>query len=149
VNHPIKVLIVDDDEVFRQRICEVLESAESITIAGEAQDGQEAMALARDLHPDVVLVDIGTSPTENLRIVAQISRSFPDVRIVVLNKDGQGQQVLGAFRRGALGHLSRERAQSDELVSAIHAAARGEAILSPDIAGHILDEVARERRNGP
>lgn len=146
MNHPIKVLIVDDDEVFRQRICEVLESAESITIAGQAQNSQEAMALARELHPDVVLVDIGTSPKENLHIVAQISRSFSDVRIVVLNEDEQGQQVLDAFRKGALGHLSRERAQSAELVHAIHAAARGEATLSPDVAGHILDEVTRERK---
>jgi DNA-binding NarL/FixJ family response regulator len=149
VNHPIKVLIVDDDEMFRQRVCKVLESAESITIAGEAQDGQEAMALARELHPDVVLVDIGTSPTENLRIVAQISRSFPDVHIVVLNESEQGQEVLDAFRKGALGHLSRERTQPAELVHAIRAASRGEAILSPGVAGHILDEVARERKNEP
>jgi NarL family two-component system response regulator LiaR len=149
VNHPIKVLVVDDDEVFRQRIRKVLESAESITIAGQAQNSHEAMALARELHPDVVLVDIGTSPKENLHIVAQISKWFPDVRIVVLNEGKQEQQVLDAFRRGALGHLSRERAQSVELVHAIRAAARGEAILSPDIAGHILDEVARERKNEP
>jgi len=145
VNPPIKVLVIDDDEVFRQRVCKMLECAMGITIAGEAQDRQDALALTHELRPDVVLVDIGTSPAENLRIVAQISRSFPDVRIVVLNKDGQGQQVLDAFRKGALGHLRRDRMQSAELVHAIRAASRGEAVLSPDVAGHILDEVARER----
>jgi DNA-binding NarL/FixJ family response regulator len=149
VNHPIKVLVVDDDEVFRRRVCEALEYAMGITIAGEAQGRQEALALTHELRPDVVLVDIGISPTENLRIVAQINSSFPDIRIVVLNKDEQGQQVLDALRKGALGHLSRERAQSAELVHALCAASRGEAILSPDIAGHILDKVARERKNEP
>lgn len=149
MNHPIRVLIVDDDEALRRRVCEVIESAESITIAGQAQNGQEALALVRELRPDVILVDIGTSSTENLQTVAQISRSFPDVRIVVLNEDGQGQQVLDAFRKGALGHLRKESAQSAELVHAIHAAGRREAILSPDVAGHILDEVARERKNEP
>jgi DNA-binding NarL/FixJ family response regulator len=146
VNHPIKVLVVDDDEVFRQGVCKVLESAEGIAIAGEAQDGREAMALTRELHPDVVLVDIGASPTENLRIVAQVSRTLPDVRVVVLNEDEQGQQVLAAFRMGALGHLSRESAQSAEIIHAVRAASRGEAILSPNVAGHILDEVTQERK---
>ena len=149
MNPPIKVLVVGDDEVFRRRVCKVLECALGITIAGEAQDEREALALTRALSPDVVLVDIGISPTENLRIVAQINSSFPDIRIVVLNKDEQGQQVLDALRKGALGHLSRERAQSAELVHAIRAASRGEAILSPGIAGHILDKVARERKNEP
>ena len=147
MNRPIKVLVVDNDEVFHHRVCEVLESTESITIAGWAQNSREAMALARELQPDVILVDIGTSP-ENLRTVAQISKSFPDVRIVVLNEDGQEQQVLDALRLGALGHLSRESAQSTKLVHAICAASRREAILSPDVAGHILDEVARERNRG-
>ena len=147
MNPPIKVLVVGDDEVFRRRVCKVLECALGITIAGEAQDEREALALTRALSPDVVLVDIGISPTENLRIVAQINSSFPDIRIVVLNKDEQGQQVLDALRKGALGHLNRERAQSAELVHAIRAASRGEAILSPDIAGHILDKVAQERKN--
>jgi DNA-binding NarL/FixJ family response regulator len=146
VNHPIKVLIVDDDEEFHQGICKVLESAASIAIAGQARDGQEAVALTRKACPDVVLVDIGTSPAESLQIIAQVSKSFPDVRIVVLNENEQGRQVLDAFRKGALGHLSRTRAQSAELVHAIRAAARGEAILSPDVAGHILDEVTREKK---
>jgi DNA-binding NarL/FixJ family response regulator len=149
VNPPIKVLVVDDDEVFRQRVCKMLECTPGITITGEAQDRREALALTRELRPDVVLVDISIAPTENLRIVAQINSSFPDIRIVVLNKDEQGQQVLDALRNGALGHLSRESAQSAELVHAIRAASRGEAILSPGIAGHILGKVARERKNEP
>jgi DNA-binding NarL/FixJ family response regulator len=127
----------------------MLECTLGITIAGEAQGRREALALTSELRPDVVLVDIGISPIENLRIVAQINSSFPDIRIVVLNKDEQGQQVLDALRKGALGHLSRERAQSAEIVHAIRAASRGEAILSPDIAGHILDKVARERKIEP
>ena len=93
MNPPIKVLVVDDDEVFRQRVCKMLECAMDITIAGEAQDRREALALTSELRPNVVLVDIGISPTENLRIVAQINSSFPDIRIVVLNKDEQGQQA--------------------------------------------------------
>ena len=91
MNHPIRVLIVGDDEVFRQRVYRMLENAAGITIASEAQDRREVLARVRELHPDVVLVDIGTSPTENLRIVAQISRSLPDVCVVVLNEGEQGQ----------------------------------------------------------
>lgn len=152
MNDPIKVLIVGDDDLLRQRMRTVLESTAGITIVGEAQGGGEAMDLIhgmrRETQPDVILLEIDTPRTSNLETVAQIRELFPHIRIVVLNDDGQQGLVLEAFRKGALGHLVKNKIQPDEIVQAIRAVSRGEVILSPGIAGRILDEVFQKHKAG-
>jgi DNA-binding NarL/FixJ family response regulator len=145
MDDPIKVFIVDDDS-FRQRTRALLEGADGITVVGEAKDGQQAIALIGETRPDVILMDISTRPASNLQTVVQICELFPDTKVVVLNEDGQEQLVLEAFRKGALGHLVKGKAQPTEIVEAIRAVDRGQAVLSPGIAGCILDEVAQEQQ---
>lgn len=147
MNDPIKVFIVDNDDLLRQRTCALLESADGITVVGEAKDGQQAIALIRETRPDVILLDISTARASNLQTVGQICELFPHTKMIVLNDDGQEQLVLEAFRKGVLGHLVKGKAQPAEIVEAIRAVDRGQAVLSPGIAGSMLDEVVQERRH--
>jgi len=146
VDDPIRVLILDEDETFRQRVRVLLEKASGILVVGDVQDSQQAPALVHDAQPDVVLLCIARCPEDGLQTVAQIAATVPDTRIIVLNENEQKDQVLEAFRRGAWGHLERGLALGPKVISTVRATRRGEAILSPDVAGHILDEVAREKR---
>ncbi|MFQ5906997.1 MAG: response regulator [bacterium] len=146
MNEPIRVAIVSSDELFYQRAREVLESADRITVVGEAEDTQKATDLVRETHPDVILLEIGSRHASNLEILAQIQELFPRTRIIVFNEEDQEELVLEAFRKGALGHLVKGKAQPAEIVEAIRAVNRGEAILSPGLAGSILDEVIQEQR---
>jgi DNA-binding NarL/FixJ family response regulator len=146
--NPIKVSIVDDDDVFRQGMRAWLESADGITVVGEARDGQQAITLIRETRPDVVLLDIGTRHASSLQAVAQVCAWFPQTRIIVLHDAGQEELVLDALRQGALGHLVKGKIQPAGVVQAVRAVSRGEAILSPDIAGCILNETAQKRKVG-
>lgn len=154
MNGPIRVFIVDADDTFRQRLCALLRDAEGLTVVGETKDGQQAIALIHEARPDVVLLDIGTQHAINLPIVTQISESLPPTKVIVLNDEGQEQLVLEAFGKGALGHLTREwRMENGEgkieparIVEAVRAVSRGEVILSPGVAGRMLDKVVHERR---
>ena len=146
--NPIKVSIVDDDDSFRRDVRVWLESANGITVVGEAQDGQQAISLIRETHPDVVLLDIGTRHASSLQAIRQICAWFPHTKIIVLHDAGQEELVLDALRQGVLGHLVKGKAQPAEIVQAIRAVSRGEAILSPDVAGCILNETVQKQHKG-
>lgn len=146
MSDPIKVSILDDDDSFRQRTRALLEGAGGITVVGEAKDGQRVIDLICETRPDVILLDISTARASNLQTVGQICELFPDTKVIVLNEDGQEQLVLEAFRKGALGHLVKGKARPAEIVEAIRAVDRGQAVLSPGIAGCILDEVIQEQQ---
>jgi DNA-binding NarL/FixJ family response regulator len=145
MDDPINVFIVDDDDLSRQRTRASLEGAGGIAVVGEAKDGRQAIALIGGARPDVILMDISARPAGNLPAVGRICELFPGTRMIVLHERGQEQLVIEAFRKGALGHLVK-KAQPAELVQAIRAIHRGNAILSPGVAGSILDEVVRERQ---
>jgi len=147
VNSPIRVFIVDANDPSRQRLCALLEDAEGLTVVGEAKEGQQAIALIHEARPDVVLLDIGTQHASNLPIVTQICELLPPTKVIVLNDEGQEQLVLDAFGKGALGHLVRGRIQPAEVIEAIRAVGRGKVVLSPGVAGRMLDKVVHERRH--
>jgi DNA-binding NarL/FixJ family response regulator len=144
VNDSIKVSIVGDDDLFRQRTCALLEGTNGITVVGEAKERLQAIALIRETRPDIIFIDISARPASNLQTMAQICELFPDAKIIVLSDEGQEQLALEALKKGALGHLVK-KAQSAEIVAAIRAVSRGKAILSPGVAGRILDEITQER----
>jgi len=147
----IKVAIVDGDDSFHQRMRALLESADGIMVVGGAKDGQEAIDLIREMRlearPDVILLEIGVPHASNLGTVAQICERFPHARIIVLHDEGQERRVLDAFRKGAQGHLVKGRAQPAEIVQAVRAVGRGEAILSRHVAGRMLDELIRKGKD--
>ena len=141
----IRVLIVDSDDAFRQKTRALLESAESITVVGGVKDGQQAIALVREMCPDVILLSIDTPHASNVETMAQIRELSPRAKIIILHDEGQEQLVLDVLRKGALGHLVREKAQSSDAVAAIHAVNRGEAVINSSVAGRILDQVFQKK----
>jgi DNA-binding NarL/FixJ family response regulator len=144
MKNPIKVLIADRDEASRQRLCALLEEANGIAVVGVASDGREAIGMMHEIHCDVMLVDVDTFvPT--LRQAAAQSRELPrDTRIIVLSGDNQEQQVIEALRNGAMGHVHRTSARA-EIVQAIQAVSRGEAVMTSAVAGCILDRVTQRQ----
>ena len=142
----IKVAIVGDDDVYRQTMGELLERAEGITVVGETRDGHEVISLVRQTNPDVILWSIGRSPTGNVEPMPRIHELHLRTKILILHDEAQEQLVLDMLRKGALGHLVKGKAQPDEIVAAIRAVGRGEAVISSGVAGRILDHVIQERK---
>ncbi len=141
----IRVAVVDQDTVRRQ-MSALLESVEGFTVVGWASDEDGALALVRDSRPDVLLLSLETLGNGGPEAVAQMRALSPGTQVIVWNESGQEALVLEAFRQGALGHLVRGQAGPEEIVRAIRAVHRGEAVLSPALAGRILDEVVQGLR---
>ena len=138
----IRVAIADDDACSR-RLCSLLEVAVDITVVAEVTG--RTVDVLQEARPDVLLLGIGASHAHGQVTIAQIRELLPDVRITVLHNQGQDQLVLQALREGALGHLDRDQSQPAEVIAAIRAVSRGEAVVSSSVAGYILDEVIKRR----
>jgi DNA-binding NarL/FixJ family response regulator len=145
--NPIRVLIVDENDLVRQATRALLESAEGMTAVGEAKDRQEAIELIRELQPDVVLWGVDTLRPDDLQTMALISELCPYSKIIVLSVNGQERLALEAFRKGARGYLVKGKSKPPEIVEAIRTVSRGGAILSPGMAGWILDEISQKRQH--
>jgi NarL family two-component system response regulator LiaR len=142
VNEPIRVLVADDHVVVRTGIRAVLSTEPGIEVVGEAADGAEAVAAARGLAPDVVLMDLVMPTMNGIEALRQILADQPGVRILVLTSFATDDQVLPAIKAGALGYLLKDSGP-EELVRAIRQVHRGESSLHPRVARQVLDEVAR------
>jgi NarL family two-component system response regulator LiaR len=141
----IRVVIADDHAVVRQGLRTFLELQEDMEVVGEAGDGEQALVLAAELEPDVILMDLvmpeldGVSAIERLRVVA------PATRVIVLTSFLDEDKVLPAVRAGAAGYLLKD-VQPAELVRAIRMVDHGEALLHPAVAARMLDEIAGQGR---
>ncbi|MBN1954478.1 MAG: response regulator transcription factor [Anaerolineae bacterium] len=141
MSDPIRVSILDGDNLFRQSARAWLETAEDIVVVSEAKR-PEAMTLIRETRPDVIVLGVSASRADSLQMVEQLCELFPQIKIIVLDDDGEEQLALEAFRKGALGCLLR-RTQPAEVVAAVRTVAKGKAVLSPSVAGRILDEIVK------
>jgi DNA-binding NarL/FixJ family response regulator len=135
VSAPIRVLIADDHRLFRAGIRSLLDTVPDIAFVGEAENGHEALRMVAAHRPDVVLMDIFMPQLNGLDAAAQLVRSFPDVRIVILSMSADRDSVRVALGAGAVGYLVKT-ANPAELEQAIRAAARGERFLSAAIPDH-------------
>ncbi|MCB0178530.1 MAG: response regulator transcription factor [Anaerolineae bacterium] len=136
----MRVMIVDDHSVVRQGLTMFLTLDEGIEIVGEAENGEEALALARDLQPDVVLMDLLMPKMDGITAIKQMRRDQPDVEIIALTSVLEDASVVGAVKAGAVGYLLKDT-KADELCRAIHAAAAGQVQLSPEAAARLVREV--------
>jgi NarL family two-component system response regulator LiaR len=136
----IRILVADDHAVVRQGLRMFLSLDPEFQIVGEAADGVQAVALARSLRPDVVLMDLLMPGMDGIRATAAIRAETPETEVVALTSVLEDGAVVGAVRAGAIGYLLKD-AQQDELCRAIRAAAAGQVQLSPKAAERLMREV--------
>jgi len=135
----VRVLLVDDHDLFRTGLRKLLEER-GVQIAGEASAGDEAVRLVRELAPDVVVMDLHMPGISGIEAIRQIAGIAPLTRVLVLTISDQDEDVLHAILAGACGYLLKD-ASVDELIRGIEAAAVGESLVSPAIAGKVLQQV--------
>lgn len=128
----LRVVIADDHHLFREGLRGMLEDA-GMEVVGEASDGADAVALARELEPDVVVLDIKMPGFSGIEVLRQIERSDPDVQTVVLTVSAENADVLEALAAGACGYLLKDM-RADRLADGIRQAAEGHMVLSSDVA---------------
>ena len=133
----IRVLIADDQAAVREGLALLLETMSDVTVVGQAGDGLEAAALAAELAPDVVLMDLNMPRSDGIEATATIRAANPDIRVVVLTTYEDDTSIVGALRAGALGYLTKAATRAD-IERAVKAAAAGQAILDPAVQRQLL-----------
>lgn len=145
----IRVLLADDHALFRRGLASLLASHADIEVVGEAGDGQEAIERARELMPDVVLMDVRMPGVGGLEATRRLKEEMPYVRIVMLTVSESEDDLFGALKNGAQGYLLKNL-DPDDLIACLHQVQRGEAPLAPPMAAKILREFAAPSpRPGP
>jgi DNA-binding NarL/FixJ family response regulator len=134
---PINVLIADDHVFYREGVRALLSSSPEITVVGEASNGGEAVAKAFELKPNVILMDLKMPGTNGIDATRRIHETIPEIGVLVITMFDDDDSVFAAMRAGARGYLLKD-ADKDELVRAIVAVERGEAIFSPAIAQRMI-----------
>ena len=140
---PIRLLLVDDHEVVRQGLHLFLEPDDSLEIVGEANNGQEAVAQAARLEPDVILMDLLMPVMDGVSAIREIKERAPEIEIIALTSVLEDRLVVDAVQAGAMGYLLKDT-NADALIEAIYAAAKGEVRLHPEAAKRLVREVRSE-----
>ena len=137
--HDVRVLLVDDHDLFRTGLRNLLEG-QGIHIVGEAAGGSEALQIVRETAPDVVVMDLNMPGMHGVEATRHMSRDAPLTRVIVLTISDQEQDVMDAILAGACGYLLKD-ASIQDLIQGIESAAVGESLISPHIAGKVLQHV--------
>jgi DNA-binding NarL/FixJ family response regulator len=139
---PIRVLLIDDHALVRAGIRALLGRHEGVEVVGEAAGGHEALRLIEELQPDIVLLDIAMPGLNGLEVLAESTKRFPHVRVIILTVHEAGEYALRALRAGAAGYLPKSAA-STELHEAIDTVARGENYVSGEVARETILQQAK------
>jgi len=143
MSEPVRVLIVDDDGLMRAGLRGVLSSDEGIEVVGEAGDGRDGLYRARLLDPDVVLMDVRMPDLDGISATRELLAASPEVKVVVLTTFEQDDYIFGALSAGASGFLLK-RSKPEDLITAIHTVAAGEALLSPSVTSRVIERMAHD-----
>jgi DNA-binding NarL/FixJ family response regulator len=138
----IRVMLVDDHPVVREGLRGMLESEPDLTVVSEAGSGEEAVALARSVEADVILMDLRMRDLDGVGATERILAEHPARKVVVLTTYETDADILRAVEAGAAGYLLKDASRTD-LANAIRAAARGETVLAPSVAGRLVNQVRR------
>jgi two-component system response regulator NreC len=145
---PIRVLIADDHTIFRAGVRLLLEGESDISVVGEALNGDEAIALAETLQPQLVLMDIAMPGTSGLEATRVIRQNWPEIQVLVLTMHRSDEYFFEVLKAGAAGYVLKS-ADTHELIGAVRAVARGEVFLYPAMAKQLLrDYLERSREPG-
>ncbi len=138
----IRVLLVDDQALFREGLSTILSLQADLEVVGEAANGQEALAAAAAHQPDVILMDLNMPVLDGVAATRRLKESGAAARVIVLTTFDNDETVFDGLRAGAVGYLLKD-VSSAKLIEAIRAAARGESFLQPSIAAKVLAEFNR------
>jgi DNA-binding NarL/FixJ family response regulator len=140
---PVRVLVVDDDDLMRAGLRAVLSSDPTIDVVGEAADGREAVRLTRQLRPDVVLMDVRMPNLDGIAATRELLAGSPQTRVLILTTFEDDDYVFGALAAGASGFLLK-RSRPEQLIDAIHTIAAGDSLLSPSVTRTVINRMARQ-----
>jgi DNA-binding NarL/FixJ family response regulator len=138
----IRILLVDDQALFREGLETLLSVHNDIQVVGQASNGQEAVEVAAKVQPDVILMDVRMPILDGVMATRILKKSFPQCRVIVLTTFDDDEYIFDALRAGAAGYLLKDVA-SEQLVEAIRATVRGESILEPSVAAKVITEFTR------
>jgi len=144
----IKILIVDDHPVVREGIASMLKKQPDFKIVGEACNGLEAVEKARELFPDVVLMDLRMPELDGVEAIKRIKEEKPEVKFIILTTYSDDEYIFKGIAAGARAYLLKD-APRDELFKAIRAVSRGESLIQPIVASRVLDKLAELSRKTP
>jgi DNA-binding NarL/FixJ family response regulator len=142
----IRILLADDQPLFREGLRTLLSVQADFEVVGEAGNGEEAIRLARLLHPSVVLMDLQMPLLDGVAATRRLRAEMPECRVIVLTTFDDDEKVFDGLRAGAAGYLLKD-APSEKLAEAIRVAARGESFLQPSVAAKVVAEFARLTAN--
>lgn len=134
----VRILIADDHLIIRQGIRLILETGEDFELVGEAADGAEALRLCRELHPDVVLMDLRMPGMDGITAIEHLRVEMPEIGVVILTTFNEDDLMRRGLRAGAKGYLLKDTSR-ERLFHAIQAAARGETLLAPEMLLKLLN----------
>jgi DNA-binding NarL/FixJ family response regulator len=137
---PIRIIIADDHPVVRDGFRGIIAAEPGFEVLGEAGNGAEAVSMAKALRPDVILMDLRMPVMGGVEAIRELARAGLQVRVLVLTTFDTDQDVRPAIEAGATGYLLKDTGRAD-LVKAVRAAARGEAVLSPTVATRLMSQV--------
>jgi DNA-binding NarL/FixJ family response regulator len=142
-DEPVRVLLVDDDDLMRAGLKAVLSSDDAIDVVGEASDGREALDQMRALEPAVVLMDVRMPDLDGISATREVLASSPEVKVMILTTFEQDDYIFGALNAGASGFLLK-RTSPEELIAGIHTIAVGDSLLSPSVTRRVIDRMAQQ-----
>jgi NarL family two-component system response regulator LiaR len=145
---PIRILIADDHAVVREGLRALIEAKPDMELVGEAEDGVEAVLMARSLKPDVILLDLLMPRMDGIEAIGEIRQENPHARILILTSFAADDKVFPAIKAGALGYLLKD-SSSQALIQAIREVYQGESSLHPTIARKLIREILRPSTAAP
>lgn len=140
---PIRVLLVDDDDLMRAGLRAVLSSDPTVEVVGEAANGRVALDRVRTHHPDLVLMDVRMPDLDGIAATREVLAVSPQVKVVILTTFEDDDYIFGALHAGASGFLLK-RTSPEELIAAIHTVASGDSLLSPSVTRTVIDRMAHQ-----
>lgn len=144
---PIRVVVVDDQELFRRGLIMLVSAEDDIEVIGEASDGEEATALAESLVPDVILMDVRMPKRSGIEACVAIKQTAPSAKIIMLTMSDEEADLYEAIKNGASGYLLKD-ASIDEVSQAIRVVSDGQSLISPSMATKLLEEFKTISRTG-
>ena len=135
----IKVLVVDDHPIFRQGLISLLQQYPEFETVGQATNGEEAVAVASEVQPDVIVMDVCMPGGDGIAATTALQQTLPKVKVIIVTVSDKDEDLFAAIKAGARGYLLKS-VSLRELIDSIRLVAQGEAIISPTVAGKLLDE---------